>query len=348
MFGVGLVPPSDHHWYIVTPPSSTSLAKGAEAVSYIIVASMAHIAYPTIVSEMKRPHDFPKALALQQISTLMFANVVAIVFYLRVGLTVASPSLDSAPPTLSRVAWAISSPSIVVCGVIAAMIAAKLLYALYWGENLRQVRAERNWRSIGSWLTITFLLTVAAWLLAWGVPIFNHLFSLMGSLFGTSFALVFPSMFWFQMNWVDVTASEMNWFGRANRADSGPSESGSGSTRKETFTPVERRTTNFSQETDQPAPARVLGEKKPRESIWARVREYVLTVRARPLFGTLNTIIFLVGIAMVSLLQTPLLQPLLTSAERSWDVWCRNWNHQRFWRGNLHRLLSSSPIFYTR
>lgn len=105
----------------MTPANLTSLAMGAESVSTIIVASMAQIAYPTIISEMQEPKQFTKALAIQQIATLTIVNVVAVVFYLNAGESVMSPALSSVPGTVGKVAYGLASPSIIVAGVIAAI-----------------------------------------------------------------------------------------------------------------------------------------------------------------------------------------------------------------------------------
>ena len=124
MVGVSIASKDGVSYYALTPAYLKSLPRGAESVSTIIVASMAQIAYPTIISEMREPRDFPKALALQQSITLVFANAVAILFYTETGQAVLSPALGSAYGVIGKVAYGFASPSIIVAGVIAALIAA--------------------------------------------------------------------------------------------------------------------------------------------------------------------------------------------------------------------------------
>ena len=121
MVGSGIYGAKGVEYYSIAPSDSTSLAQGAEAVSTIIVASMAQIAYPTIISEMKEPNQFTKALAIQQCFTLMLVNLVAAVFFATSGQTIKSPAFNSVPGTIGKIAYGLAAPSIIVCGVIAAI-----------------------------------------------------------------------------------------------------------------------------------------------------------------------------------------------------------------------------------
>lgn len=197
MAAVGRSPVDIQH-FLVTPLELTSIAKGSEGISTIIVASMAHIAYPTIMSEMKEPRDFPKALAAQQIITLVLANIVCIVFYLKAGQDVASPALGSAFGNLGKIAYGLAGPSIIIAGFIAAAIAAKEVFYQIWKSVSRvEVVQEGSIRATVSWAGVNATLCGSALSIAVGIPIFEHLFSLMGALFGTFFALMIPIIFWF-------------------------------------------------------------------------------------------------------------------------------------------------------
>jgi len=159
---------------------------------------MAHIAYPTVISEMKEPRDFPKALAVQQISTLVLANMVCIVFYLKAGQDVASPALGSALGNLGKIAYGLAGPSIIIAGFIAAAIAAKeVFYQLWKSVSHVEVVDEGSARARLSWAGVNATLCGSALGIAIGIPIFEHLYSLMGALFGTFFALMVPTGFWF-------------------------------------------------------------------------------------------------------------------------------------------------------
>lgn len=329
MCGVGLSSSDYNTWHMFPPAGTTSLATGAEAVSYIIVASMAHIAYPTVIGEMKKPRDFPKALAFQQIFTLVFANIIVIVFYLVGGEAIESPALGPSSSVWGKAAWGLATPSIVVCGVIAAMIAAKVAYQLYWRDRINEIRNERTKRSIVSWLVITLLLNISAFLLAWGVPMFNHLFSLMGALFGTAFAMIFPALFWFHMNWKRISIAGRRWPVEPQREDSARETE---SAQKEAFSDVQRinTTSTTSEATDASLTRLVSSESKPRRPLLQFSREFALTVRTKPLCAIVILIILISGLTMVCQALTQIFEALLTNIVRSRNVRCHYRNSQCF------------------
>jgi hypothetical protein len=61
---------------------------------------------------MENPHDFPKALALLQISDISMYCVVALVVYRYAGTDVTSPAFGSAGPTIAKVAYGIAIPTV--------------------------------------------------------------------------------------------------------------------------------------------------------------------------------------------------------------------------------------------
>jgi hypothetical protein len=61
---------------------------------------------------MERPEDFPKSLALLQISDISMYCVVAIVVYRYAGDEVTSPAFGSAGTTVAKVAYGIAIPTV--------------------------------------------------------------------------------------------------------------------------------------------------------------------------------------------------------------------------------------------
>jgi hypothetical protein len=61
---------------------------------------------------MENPRDFPKSLALLQISDISLYCVVAIVVYRYAGADVKSPSFGSAGPTIAKLAYGIAIPTV--------------------------------------------------------------------------------------------------------------------------------------------------------------------------------------------------------------------------------------------
>lgn len=198
MIGVGIDPPGKGTAYIVTPSSQTSLAQGSSAVSEIIIAFTGHIAYFHFLTEMRKPRDFPKALAMQQSVAISFYITVAVVIYYYAGQDVKSPALGSASPTIRKVAFGIAAPTIVIAGVINANVAAKNCYMLLWRKN-PAVMAERGLKARGSWWAIISALWLAAWLISEAIPVFSQMLGIIGAGFCTWFSLGFPAGLWMWM-----------------------------------------------------------------------------------------------------------------------------------------------------
>ena len=72
------------------------------------------MAFFSFISELKNPKDFPKALALLQVSDITMYIVVAVVVYCYGGNDVASPALGAAGPVVKKIAYGIAIPT--VCG----------------------------------------------------------------------------------------------------------------------------------------------------------------------------------------------------------------------------------------
>jgi Transmembrane amino acid transporter protein len=98
------------------------------AVSNIIFAYAGHVAFFTFISELREPREFPKALALLQVSDICMYVVSAVVIYYYAGGTVKSPALDSAGPVVRKVAYGVAIPTIVIAGVVNGHVAVKYLY----------------------------------------------------------------------------------------------------------------------------------------------------------------------------------------------------------------------------
>ena len=184
----------------VLPSAHASFSQAAMSTSTIILAYNGHIAYPSIIAEMKNPRDFPKALALLESVTITFYVIVAVVMYYYAGRHVASPALGSASPLIRKIAFGIAIPTIIVAGVIAALVAAKGMYRHVWAKQ-PTVMKEKSFRARASWYAILAVLYLVAWIIAEAIPVFQQLLGVIGALFGTWFALGFCAMFWLWMNW---------------------------------------------------------------------------------------------------------------------------------------------------
>lgn len=90
----------------------TNLFHAFSAVTNIVFAYCAHVAFFGLIAEMEEPRDFPKALVLLQTFEIIFYVVAAVVIYYYVGQDVTSPALGSAGPILKKVAYGMAIPTV--------------------------------------------------------------------------------------------------------------------------------------------------------------------------------------------------------------------------------------------
>lgn len=170
------------------------------AVSNILLSFTGHIAYFTIIDEMREPKDFPKALITTNLVSITLYSLAGCVIYKFVGENVKSPALDSASPTFAKIAYGLAIPTIIVAGVIAALVACKRTYDIVWHKR-PEVKKENTVRAWASWIAIVVSEWTVAWLIGNVIPWFNLLLSVIGAAVGTWICLGFPAIFWLYGSW---------------------------------------------------------------------------------------------------------------------------------------------------
>lgn len=159
--------------------------------------------------------DFPKSLRFLILTTTTLYILTATLIYHYAGTSVSSPALGSAPPLGRKLAYGFAIPTIVVAGVIPALVASKQMYRHVWRRN-PGVMAEKSWRGRGSWYGVLGGVYVLAWLMGEAIPVFRQLLGVIGAGFGTWFALGFPAVFALGLGWEGSgtsEAGEMEGFG---------------------------------------------------------------------------------------------------------------------------------------
>ncbi|KAJ5612313.1 hypothetical protein N7510_005507 [Penicillium lagena] len=196
MIGVGV---QDHGYTTLQATIDTSLFKAFSAVTNIVFAYCAHVAFFGLLAEMREPRDFPKALAMLQIFEIVFYTVAAVVIYYYAGQAVQSPALGSAGPVLAKVAYGIAIPTIVGAGVVNGHIGLKYIYVRIFRGTDRM--HKRDFVAIGSWIAIGVTCWVIAWIIADAIPVFSDLLSLISSLFASWFSYGLGGVYWLHINW---------------------------------------------------------------------------------------------------------------------------------------------------
>ena len=168
--------------------------EGITAAATIFCSGAGTSAFLPVISEMRQPRDYSKAvytcMGVVTASYLAFSLVV----YRYCGMWVASPSLGSAGQTVKMVAYGVGLVGLLVSACVYVHVAAKYIF----------VRILRNSKHLQSdsvvhwfvWLSCTLGVSVVSFLLASGIPIFNYLLALAGSLTFSPLALGLPAYLW--------------------------------------------------------------------------------------------------------------------------------------------------------
>ncbi|OAL44931.1 hypothetical protein IQ07DRAFT_662444 [Pyrenochaeta sp. DS3sAY3a] len=181
----------DFGYHVISHPT---FAAGITAASTIFCSGAGTSAFLPVMSEMKNPRDFSKAvnwtMGIVTAAYLSFSLVV----YKYCGKWVASPSLGSAGPLVKKIAFGVGLIGLCVSGALYVHVSAKYIFVRIL-RNSRHLQSNTlvHW---STWLGTVLGMTIASFLIASGVPIFNYLLSLAGSLAFAPLALGLPGWLW--------------------------------------------------------------------------------------------------------------------------------------------------------
>lgn len=174
--------------------ASPTFAAGITAAATIFCSGAGTSAFLPVMSEMKNPREYSKAvnvcMGLVTAAYLSFSLVV----YKYCGKWVASPSLGSAGPTVKKIAYGIGLIGLCVSGALYVHVSAKYVFVRILRKS-RHLQANTfvHW---GTWFGCVASMAIISFLIASGVPIFNYLLSLAGSLAFAPLALGLPGWLW--------------------------------------------------------------------------------------------------------------------------------------------------------
>ncbi|KAF4920459.1 N amino acid transport system protein [Colletotrichum viniferum] len=201
--------PKDVHWepdYRLF--GNPSFSEAVSAVSTLIFAYAGTGAFFPIVSEMRDPHLYPRALALcQTVVTIIFLTVGIVVYYY-CGSYVASPALGSAGVTI-KVSYGIAFPGLLVSGLLLAHVSSKYLFVRFL-RNSKHL-ASNSFVHWATWLGCNFGVCLLAYILASAIPVFNGIVSLSGALFGTLLSFQPMGCMWLYDNWARKENPTIRW-----------------------------------------------------------------------------------------------------------------------------------------
>lgn len=147
-----------------------------------------------LVSEMKHPESAMKAAYSLQAFATIFYTVFAVVMYVYIGNTVASPAFSSLPIKWQKAAYAIAIPNFLIAGSLYSHTAAKLLFIRFFrGSKDLHSHTILGW---SSWVILVLIMNGAAFVLAIAVPIFSYLIGIAAALFASWYTYGLAGAFW--------------------------------------------------------------------------------------------------------------------------------------------------------
>ncbi|KAK0385197.1 hypothetical protein NLU13_7675 [Sarocladium strictum] len=167
---------------------------GITSVATIFCSGAGTSAFLPVISEMRRPRDYNKAVYLCMGIVTASYLTFSLVVYRYCGQWVASPSLGSAGDVVKKVAYGIGLTGLLVSACLYVHVAAKYLFVrILRNSQHLQKNSVVHW---GVWFGSSLSVSVVGFLLASGIPIFNYLLALAGSLTFAPLALGLPGYLW--------------------------------------------------------------------------------------------------------------------------------------------------------
>ncbi|KAJ5337551.1 amino acid transporter [Penicillium brevicompactum] len=169
------------------------------AVSTICLTYAGTPAFFNIISEMRDPQLYNRALAICQLLVTVIYIVVGTVVYYYCGSHVASPALGSAGPLVKKVSYGFALPGLCVSAILLLHLPAKHVFI----RILRGTRHLTGQTTIHwiTWLGSTFTIVTAAYIVASSIPVFSDLVSLVGALLATPLCFQPMGCMWLYDNW---------------------------------------------------------------------------------------------------------------------------------------------------
>ncbi|EOA91938.1 uncharacterized protein SETTUDRAFT_30431 [Exserohilum turcica Et28A] len=183
--------PYDFGYHVFNSPT---FAAGITASSTIFCSGAGTPAFLPVVSEMRNPRHYRRAvLWCMGFVTASYLSL-SLVVYKYCGKWVASPSLGSAGPTVKKIAYGIGIIGLLVSGALYVHVSAKYIFVRILRKSRHlQANTAIHW---GTWLSCVGATAITSFLIASGVPIFNYLLSLAGSIAFAPLALGCPGWLW--------------------------------------------------------------------------------------------------------------------------------------------------------
>lgn len=182
--------------------AATQTATFADAMLAIVNLLFAYAASPmfiSIVPEMRKPRDFPKALYTCQGSITVVYIALGVTIYYYTGQYIASPALGSANEIIKRISYGVALVGLIAGG---SNICHSLGIAIFVQAMRDSPHFKANtWIFWIVWISCTLGVSIFAFIIASVIPFFDSLLGLIGSVFSSFFCIWFNGITWFWTYW---------------------------------------------------------------------------------------------------------------------------------------------------
>ena len=181
-----------------SPLPGTTWVDCMNAVLNITFLWVPQILFPTFISEMERPQDFPKSLTvLAGISTFLFIVPPAIGFHF-LGQYSTAPAFGSLGVVVYRKAsFAFVIVPTLVIGVIYSNVSAKFVYNRIMGKSHHA--HSNTFIGWSAWAGVTALIWAVAFIFSEVVPSMGDFLSLLGAAFDSFFGFIFFAVAYYHL-----------------------------------------------------------------------------------------------------------------------------------------------------
>ncbi|RAK81970.1 amino acid transporter [Aspergillus fijiensis CBS 313.89] len=190
----GVIPAPDYKLF-----GNPTFVEAMTALSTISLTYAGTPAFFNIVSEMRDPRHFTRALTICQVTVTVIYIVVGTVVYYYCGSHVASPALGSAGILIKKISYGFALPGLAVSATLMLHLPAKHIFIrILRGTRHLTGQTRTHWIV---WLGSTFTVTSVAYIVASSIPVFSDLVSLVGALLATSLCFQPMGCMWLYDNW---------------------------------------------------------------------------------------------------------------------------------------------------
>lgn len=180
-------------WTAIAHPTFVA---GITASANIFISNSGSSMYLPVLSEMKRPEHFRKAVLVTGVLVTAMYLSFSLVIYRWCGVWLATPAFGSAGPLFKKISYGIALPGLIIGVGIYQHVAAKYIFVRILRDSHHlQENTMVHW---GTWIGSNLTLGILAFIVAEAVPILNYLLGLAGAVCFAPFSLIFPALLWMQ------------------------------------------------------------------------------------------------------------------------------------------------------